>query len=52
MNRVKMHESVSKIIGDKRPTFKQLIIRNCEPLKHPLCRDAAGQTPLLNLFGM
>jgi hypothetical protein len=27
-NRVMMHESVSKMIGDKRPTFKELIIRN------------------------
>jgi hypothetical protein len=52
MNRVKVHELFQKIIGDKGPTFKQLIIRNHEPPKHPLHTGAASQTPLPNPFGM
>jgi hypothetical protein len=52
MNRVMMHESVSKMIGDKRPTFKQLITRNYELPKHPLYTGAAGLMHLLNLFGI
>jgi hypothetical protein len=31
IQRVRTHVTVSKIIGGKRPTFKQLIIRNYEP---------------------
>jgi hypothetical protein len=44
--------SVAKIIGDKRPTFKQLIIRNYEPPKHPLYTAVASPMSLLDLFGM
>jgi hypothetical protein len=35
MERVKVQLSVVKVIGEKRPTFKQLIIRNYKP-KIPL----------------
>jgi hypothetical protein len=42
--------SVAKIIGDKRPTFKQLIIRNYEPPKHPLYTAVASPMPLMDLF--
>ena len=52
MNRIKMHESVSKIFGDKRPTFKQLIIRNYEPPKTPLYTPVASPIPLMDLFGL
>jgi hypothetical protein len=51
IDRVKTHETVSKIIGGKRPTFKQLIIRNYEPPKAPLYTVAASQMPLMDLFG-
>jgi hypothetical protein len=49
---VKAHLTVAKIIGAKRPGFKQLIIRNYEPPKTPLYTAAASQMPLLNLFGI
>jgi DNA adenine methylase len=52
MERVKKRLSVPKIIGDKRPTFKQLIIRNYEPPKTPLYTTAASQMPLMDLFGL
>jgi DNA adenine methylase len=52
MERVKKHLSVPKIIGDKRPTFKQLIIRNYEPPKHTLYTAVATPMPLLDLFGL
>jgi hypothetical protein len=52
MERVKAHLSVPKIINDKRPTFKQLIIRNYEPPKTPLYTSAAGQAPLMDLFAL
>jgi hypothetical protein len=52
MKRVKKHLSVPKIIGDKRPTFKQLIIRNYEPPKHPLYTAVASPMPLTDLFGV
>jgi hypothetical protein len=44
--------TVSKIIGGKRPTFKQLIIRNYELPKTPLYTAAAGQTHLMDLFAL
>jgi hypothetical protein len=44
--------SVAKIINDKRPTFKQLIIRNYEPPTHPLYTAVASPMPLLDLFEM
>ena len=43
---------VPKNIGDNRPVFKQLIIRNYEPPKTPLYTSAASQMPLLDLFGL
>jgi len=49
---VKTHLSVPKVIRDKRPTFKQLIILNYNPPKTPLYTAAAGQTPLMDLFGI
>jgi len=52
IQRVRTHVTVSKIIGGKRPTFKQLIIRNYEPPKEPLYISAAGQSMALDLFGM
>jgi DNA adenine methylase len=52
INRVKTHETVSKIIGGKRPTFKQLIIRNYEPPKTPLYVPVAGRITVLDLFGV
>jgi hypothetical protein len=42
--------SVAKIINDKRPTFKQLIIRNYEPPKHPPYTAVASPMPLMDLF--
>jgi hypothetical protein len=42
---------VPKIIGDKRPTFKQLIIRNYEPPKMPLYVPVVGPISLMDLFG-
>jgi hypothetical protein len=50
MERVKKRLSVPKIICDKRLTFKQLIVRNYEHPKVPLCVPIAGQQRLLNLF--
>jgi DNA adenine methylase len=47
---LKTHLSVPKIIGDKRPTFKQLIVRNYEPPKQPLYVTTAVQPPVLDLF--
>jgi hypothetical protein len=44
--------SVAKIIGDRRPTFGQLIIRNYEPPKHPLYTAVASPMSLLDVFGM
>ena len=52
IQRVRTHVTVSKIIGGKRPTFKQLIIRNYEPPKTPLYTAAAGKTPLMDLFAL
>jgi DNA adenine methylase len=52
MERVKKHLSVPKIIGDKRPTFKQLIIRNYEPPKMPLYTCVASQLSFMDLFGL
>ena len=52
IERVRTHITVSKIIGGKRPTFKQLIIRNYEPPKTPLYTAAAGETPMMDLFGV
>jgi DNA adenine methylase len=52
MSRVKTHETVSKVIGGKRPIFKQLIIRNYEPPKTPLYIATASQAPLMDLFGL
>ena len=51
VERVKTHLGVPKIIGDKRPTFKQLIIRNYEPPKMPLSAPVAGPISLMDLFG-
>jgi hypothetical protein len=50
MERVKKHLSVPKIIDDKQPTFKQLIIRNYTPPRIPLYVSTGGQQPLLDLF--
>jgi hypothetical protein len=52
MSRVKTHQSVSKVIGGKRPTFRQLIIRNYEPPEHPLYTAIASQMPLTDLFDL
>ena len=52
MSRIKTHETVSKVIGDKRPTFNQLIIRNYEPPKTPLYTCAASKPSILDLFGV
>jgi hypothetical protein len=52
MSRVKTHQSVCKVIGGERPTFRQLIIRNYEPPKTPLYTAVAGQMPLLDLFSV
>jgi hypothetical protein len=52
MKRVKAHLSVPKIVGGKRPTFKQLIIRNYEPPKTPLYTSVAGGHALMDLFGL
>jgi DNA adenine methylase len=52
MERVKAHLSVPKIIGDKRPTFKQLMIRNYEPPRTPLYVSTAGEPASLDLFGL
>ena len=52
IQRVRTHVMVSKIIGGKRPTFKQLIIRNYEPPKTPLYTAAASQLPLMDLFSL
>jgi DNA adenine methylase len=52
IQRVRTHVTVSKIIGGKRPTFRQLIIRNYEPPKTPLYTCAASQMPLMDLFGL
>jgi hypothetical protein len=53
LNRVKVHESVSKIIGDERPTFKQ----PDHPKKYASSRmtlsiSAALEPTLLGLFGL
>ena len=40
--RVRTHLSVPKIIRDKRPTFKQLIIRNYEPPKDATLHSRCG----------
>jgi DNA adenine methylase len=50
--RIVKHESVSRVIGSERPTFKQMIIRNYEPPKTPLYTAAASQMPLMDLFGV
>jgi DNA adenine methylase len=47
---IKTHLSVPKIIGERRPTFKQLIIRNYEPPEQPLYTRAASETAPLDLF--
>jgi DNA adenine methylase len=52
MEHVKKHTSVPKIISDKRPAFKQLIIRNYEPPRTPFYTAVASQTPLMDLFGI
>ncbi len=52
VERVMTHLSVPKIIRGRRPTFKQMIIRNYEPPKTHLYAPVAGETPLMNLFGM
>jgi DNA adenine methylase len=49
---LKTHLSVPKIIGDKRPTFKQRIIRNYEPPREPLYAPVAAQSPIMDLFGV
>jgi DNA adenine methylase len=51
IERAKTHLSVPKIIRDKRPTFKHLIIRNYKPPKQPVYTCAAGQLMTLDLFG-
>jgi DNA adenine methylase len=50
--RVKTHLSVPKIIRDKRPTFRQLIIRNYTPPEHPLYASVAAQPTIMDLFGV
>ena len=52
MERVKTHLSVPKIIRDKRPTFKQLIIRNYKPPKEPLYTRDRSNLAIMDLFGM
>jgi len=52
VDRVKTHETISKIIGNKRPTFRQLIIRNYEPPKTPLYTRAAGEPSFMDLFSL
>jgi DNA adenine methylase len=50
--RVKTHLSVPRIIGEMRPTFKQLIIRNYEPPKQPLYICTASLPTFMDLFGL
>ena len=52
MERIKMHLSVPKIIRGRRPTFKQLIIRNYELPKTPLYTCAASKPLIMDLFGV
>jgi hypothetical protein len=40
------------MICDKRPVFKQLIIRNYEPPKTPLYAAVASPMPMMDLFGL
>jgi DNA adenine methylase len=47
---VKTYLSVPKTIDDKRPTFKQRIIRNYEMPKEPLYVPSAAQVAPLDLF--
>jgi len=52
IQRVRTHVTVSKIIGGKRPAFKQLIIRNYEPPEEPLYVPSAAQVAPLDLFNV
>lgn len=52
LQRVKTHVMISKVIGGKRPTLKQLLIRNYEPPKAPPYTSAASQMPLMDLFNV
>jgi len=52
IERAKTHLSVPKIIGDKRPTFKHLIIRNYKPPKEPLYAPVATRLTPIDLFGI
>jgi DNA adenine methylase len=52
MSRVKTHETVSKVIGNKRPTFKQLIIRNYDLPKTSIYTAVASEVASLDLFGL
>jgi DNA adenine methylase len=50
--RVKTHLSVPKIIRDKRPTFRQLIVSNYRRPKQPLYAPVAAQLAIMDLFGV
>jgi hypothetical protein len=44
--------SCQKVIKAKRRSPRNLVIRNYEPPKDPLCTAFASQMPLLDLLGM
>jgi hypothetical protein len=43
--------TVKKVIGGKRDRLRHLLIRNYEPPREPIHMSAAGQVPLMDLFG-